>query len=71
MSKVSMHIGFTFRVGPLDQNQYGRIDLTVDQIDTELPVQDQLIDAETVSDEVYKFLKKKVDSQLDEMLGEE
>jgi hypothetical protein len=66
-----MHIGFTFRVGPLDQNQYGRIDLTVDQIDTELPVQDQLIDAETVSDEVYKFLKKKVDSQLDEMLGEE
>jgi|TARA_R110000824_G_scaffold7266_3_gene32793 hypothetical protein len=71
MSKVSMHIGFTFRVGPLDQNQYGRIDLTVDQIDTELPVQDQLTEAETVSDEVYKFLKKKVDSQLDEMLGEE
>ena len=53
MSKVSMHIGFTFRVGPLDQNQYGRIDLTLDQIDTELPIQDQLTEAETVSDEVY------------------
>ena len=58
-----MHIGFTFRVCPLDQNQYGRIDLTLDQIDTELPIQDQLTEAETVSDEVYKFLKKKVDGE--------
>ena len=34
MAKVSVHLGFTFRVGPLEQNQYGRVDLTVDQIDT-------------------------------------
>ena len=71
MPKISMHIGFTFRVGPLDQNQYGRMDLTVDGIDTHLPVEPQLTDADIVSDEVYKFLKKKVDSQIDEMLGEE
>ena len=38
MAKVDVHLGFTFRVGPLDQNQYGRVDLTVSQIDTELPV---------------------------------
>ena len=36
MAKVSLHLGFTFRVGPLDTNQYGRIDLNVDQIDTDL-----------------------------------
>ena len=42
MAKVSMHLGFTFRVGPLDMNQYGRIDLNVDQIDTELDVTEQL-----------------------------
>ena len=71
MPKISMHIVFTFRVGPLDQNQYGRMDLTVDGIDTDLPVEPQLTDADIVSDEVYKFLKKKVDSQIDEMLGEE
>ena len=29
MAKVDAHLGFTFRVGPLEQNQYGRVDLTV------------------------------------------
>ena len=42
MAKVSAHLGFTFRVGPLDQNQYGRVDLTIDQIDTTLPLDAQL-----------------------------
>ena len=68
MSKVSMHIGFTFRVGPLDQNQYGRIDLTVDQIDTDLPIEPQLTDAGIASDKVYEFVKEKIDSQIDGVL---
>ena len=42
MAKVSMKLGFTFRVGDLQTNQYGRIDLSFDQIDTELPVEPQL-----------------------------
>ena len=42
MPKVSAHLGFTFRVGPLEQNQYGRVDLSVDQIDTDLPLEPQL-----------------------------
>ena len=42
MAKVSMHLGFTFRVGDLATNQYGRIDMNVDQIDTELPLDEQL-----------------------------
>ena len=42
MAKVSGHLGFTFRVGPLEQNQYGRVDLTIDQIDTELPIDAQI-----------------------------
>ena len=41
MAKISMHLGFTFRVGDLSTNQYGRIDLSVDQIDTELPIDKQ------------------------------
>ena len=71
MSKISSHIGFTFRVGPLDQNQYGRLDITIDGIDTDLPVEPQLTDANIVCDEVYKFAKDKIDSQLEDMLGEE
>tara|TARA_R110000824_G_scaffold10853_4_gene47478 strand:- start:2970 stop:3188 length:219 start_codon:yes stop_codon:yes gene_type:complete len=68
MAKVSVHLGFTFRVGPLANNQYGRVDLTVDQIDTELPVEPQLEDSKKVADTVWDFIKNKVDSQIDEVL---
>ena len=56
MPKVSAHLGFTFRVGPLEQNQYGRVDLTVDQIDTELPIEPQLEESKKVADVVWEFI---------------
>ena len=68
MSKVSVHLGFTFRVGPLDQNQYGRVDLTFDQIDTELPLEPQIKDSKDVADVVFGVVKEKVDAQIDELL---
>ena len=69
MAKVSVHLGFTFRVGPLDQNQYGRVDLTYDQIDTELPLQAQLDSSNDVADIVWGTIKEKVDSQIESMLN--
>ena len=68
MAKVDVHLGFTFRVGPLEQNQYGRVDLTVSQIDTELPVEPQLEESKAIADVVWGFVKGKVDSQIEEML---
>ena len=68
MAKVDVHLGFTFRVGPLEQNQYGRVDLTVSQIDTELPVEPQLEESKEVADVIWSFVKGKVDSQIEEML---
>ena len=68
MAKVSVHLGFTFRVGPLDQNQYGRVDLTFDQIDTELPIEPQIKDSKEVADVVFGEVKERIDSQIDEML---
>ena len=68
MAKVSVHLGFTCRVGPLDTNQYGRVDLTVDQIDTELPLEAQLDGSKEVADTVWNFIKDKVDIQIEEML---
>jgi len=59
MAKVSMHLGFTFRVGDLSTNQYGRIDLSIDQIDTTLPLDDQLADVEHTADQVWEVLKEK------------
>ena len=68
MAKVDVHLGFTFRVGPLEQNQYGRVDLTVSQIDTELPVEPQLEESKAVADVVWDFIKGKVDNQIQEIL---
>lgn len=70
MAKVSIHLGFTFRVGDLATNQYGRIDLSVDQIDTELPLDKQLDDSKRTAEGVWKFVKSEVDSQLDEVLDD-
>ena len=63
-----MHLGFTFRVGDLSTNQYGRIDLSFDQIDTELPLDEQLADAGNTADQVWDVLKTKIDSQVDGLL---
>ena len=68
MAKVSAHLGFTFRVGPLDQNQYGRVDLTINEIDSELPLEPQLEESKKVADTVWGVIKEKVDNQIEEML---
>ena len=39
MAKVGLKLGFTFRVGPLDTNQYARMDMEIHDIDTELPIE--------------------------------
>lgn len=70
MAKVSMHLGFTFRVGDLSTNQYGRIDLSVDQIDTGLPIGQQLEESKEAADEVWTFIKAKVDKDIENMLDE-
>lgn len=68
MAKVSAHLGFTFRVGPLEHNQYGRVDLSVDQIDTDLPLEPQLEESKKIADVVWNFIKEKIDGQIEEML---
>ena len=68
MAKVSVHLGFTFRVGDLSTNQYGRVALNIDQIDTELPVQQQNNEAGAVADQIWHVIKDRVDKQIEEVL---
>ena len=70
MAKVSVKLGFTFRVGDLATNQYGRVDLSVDQIDTELPLDEQLVDSKRTAEGIWTFVKSQIDSQIDEVLDE-
>ena len=68
MAKVSVHLGFTFRVGDLSTNQYGRVDFSIDQIDTDLPVSQQIDEAGMGADQVWHVIKGRVDGQIEEML---
>ena len=70
MAKVSVKLGFTFRVGDLSTNQYGRVDLSVDQIDTELPLEEQLEDSKRTAECVWSFVKEQIDKEIDEVLDE-
>ena len=68
MAKVSVHLGFTFRVGALDTNQYSRIDVDVRDIDTELSVTDQLTEAGKAVENVWEVVRKTVDEKIESVL---
>ena len=68
MAKVSVHLGFTFRVGSLDTNQYSRIDVDVRDIDTELPITDQLEEAGKALEAVWGQVRKTVDEKIENVL---
>ena len=70
MAKVSMHLGFTFRVGDLSTNQNARIDVNVDQIDTEVPVDDQLAEVKDTANQIWGYMKDEVDNKITEVLDE-
>lgn len=68
MAKVSVHLGFTFRVGPLETNQYSRIDVDVRDIDTELSVKDQMNEASKTLDQVWTVVREAVDEKIETVL---
>tara|TARA_R110002020_G_scaffold2594_2_gene12354 strand:+ start:5587 stop:5805 length:219 start_codon:yes stop_codon:yes gene_type:complete len=70
MAKVSVHLGFTFRVGDLATNQYGRIDLSIDQIDTDLNIEEQLDTSKDAAEKVWNVIRGQVDEKLENMLDE-
>ena len=70
MAKVSVHLGFTFRVGALDTNQYSRIDVDVREIDTDIPVKDQVNEAGKALEEVWTVVRESVDEKIEAVLDE-
>ena len=68
MAKVSVHLGFTFRVGALDTNQYSRIDVDVRDIDTDLSVTDQLTETGKALENVWNVVRNTVDEKIESVL---
>jgi N-formylglutamate amidohydrolase len=70
MAKVGIKLGFTYRIGDLSTNQYGRMDVDIHDIDTELPLDEQLNKSKEYADKIFKTVKDKLDNSLDEILEE-
>ena len=68
MAKVSMHFGFKFRIGDLSTNQYARIYMNVDQIDTEAPVDAQLAGVKDTANQIWEYMQAEIDTKIDEVL---
>ena len=69
MAKVGLKLGFTFRVGPLETNQYARMDMEIHDIDTELPIDEQLKEAGLTLDKAYTTVYDKVDEGIKNILS--
>ena len=68
MAKVGLKLGFTFRVGPLDTNQYARMDMEIHDLDTEISIEEQLEEAGLTIDKAYQVVHDKVDSEIRNIL---
>jgi len=65
---VDMHIGFTFRVGDLSTNQYARVDISYNGLDTSLPMKPQIENCREASDVAFPDMRDFIDAQMDEIL---
>ncbi|MBI2020118.1 hypothetical protein HYS94_01740 [Candidatus Daviesbacteria bacterium] len=68
MAKISQQLSFTFRIGVDQKGQFAKVTVQIDEIDTELPIKEQLEKVDGALDKVWAYIKKKVDAQIDEVL---
>ena len=69
MAKVSHSLSITFRVGDAS-NQFAKINLEVNDIDTDLPIEEQLRNVENATDVVWSYLRNKLDREIEEILND-
>ena len=70
MVKIDVHLGFTFRVGDMNSNQYSRVDVTISDVDSDLPIENQLDKSKETIDKVWEEVRSQVDSKVDAILDE-
>jgi hypothetical protein len=68
VAKVSAEIGLTLALSK-ESNEYLRINGTVSEIDTELPLENQLLAIEETFSAVVDLTQKMLDAKLDEMVS--
>ena len=65
MAKCSQHLGFTWTIGP--NRQYCKVDIEVSEIDTDIPLDEQLKKVDGALDGVWKYILKRMDTEVEEV----
>ena len=70
MAKISQGLSFTFRVGQAS-NQYCKVNIEVSEIDTDLPLDEQIKKVDDTLDVIWNHMRERIDNQIDEVLKEQ
>lgn len=63
--RVSVHVGLTFQVGPMSSNQYGRVDVNLDDIDPDQPIKPQIEGGVGATQVAFKAALAELDEQVE------
>lgn len=69
MSKVGAEISVTLRIGGPTNNEYVKMRVSIDEVDTEQPVQDQLDRAFGALDPMFKSLNDSLEERIQREIG--
>ena len=67
--KVTVHGGLTFQVGPMSGNNYARMDVTLADIDPELPLEPQIQGGLGAAAKAFNALLVELDRQTERISG--
>lgn len=67
--KVDVHVGLTFHMGPTQSNQYGRLDISLGEIDPEADVPTQISAGVGAARKAFEACVGELDVQVEAVLG--
>jgi len=66
--KVTVHAGLTFHMGPMSGNQYGRVDVTLTDIDPDQPIAPQIAAGKATAAKAFDVIVAEIDREVDIIL---
>ena len=74
MAKIGEELVFTFRIGDLSLNQFAKVRVSVDEVDTDVNLSDQLPDVKLEEKPtpamLYAYVKSQIDKQITDIQNE-
>lgn len=67
MAKVGHNLSFTFKIGPANSKQYAKVGIDVTEVDTEKPLQEQMIRVKKTLVEMWEFLDLELQNKIQDI----